>query len=127
MQGTFTRCLFIFLLFWSCFFSCFRGVQALGNAIERASGSEIEGLILDSTGAAVAGAEIILRQISATREWRTSSDSAGRYVFHAVADGQYTISVTAKGFAVAEKRVTVAGQNAVINLTLSPSAVSESV
>jgi iron complex outermembrane recepter protein len=123
MHKKFIRCLSLISILWSCLLS----VQALGNASEQTSGSEIEGVILDSTGAAVAGAELVLRRISAVQEWRASSDSAGRFVFHTVADGQYTIRVSAKGFAVAEKRVTVAGQNAVVNLTLSPSAVSESV
>jgi iron complex outermembrane receptor protein len=92
-----------------------------------ATGFDIEGMILDSTGAAVAGAEVVLRQTGATREWRARSDLAGRFVFHSVADGQYSIRVSATGFATTEQRMTVAGQNAVITVTLSPSAVSESV
>jgi iron complex outermembrane receptor protein len=92
-----------------------------------AAGSEIEGVIVDPAGAAVAGAEVVLRQTDAMREWRTRSDSAGRFIFHSIADGQYTIHVAAHGFAVSEQRVTVAGQNAMMTVTLSPSMVSESV
>jgi iron complex outermembrane recepter protein len=92
-----------------------------------ASSFEIEGVILDLSGAAVAGAEVVLRQTSTRQEWRTTSDLAGRFFFNSVADGQYTMRVNAQGFATTEQRVTVAGQNAVMTVTLSPSAVSESV
>jgi iron complex outermembrane recepter protein len=88
---------------------------------------EIEGVILDATGAAVAGAEIVLRPIAEAGEWNTRSDSTGRFVFHSVADGQYSIRVSAAGFTVAEQRVTVAGQNASITLTLALASVSEAV
>ncbi len=92
-----------------------------------ATGADIEGVILDSTGAAVAGAEVVLRQTATMREWRARSDSEGRFVFNSVADGQYMIRVGAQGFAAAERRLTVTGQNAVITITLSPLGVSESV
>jgi iron complex outermembrane recepter protein len=98
-----------------------------GTRVANTAGSEIEGVILDSTGATVAGAEVVLRQTATTREWRTRSDSAGRFLFHSMTDGQYTIRVSAQGFAAAEQLVTVAGQNAVMTVKLSPSAVSESV
>jgi iron complex outermembrane recepter protein len=92
-----------------------------------ATSFEIEGVILDSTGAAVAGAEIVLRPIVGTGEWRTRSDSAGRFVIYAVADGQYSIRVSAPGFSETKQRVTVVGHNTVLTVTLSPATVSDSV
>lgn len=92
-----------------------------------ASSSEIEGVILDPTGAAVAGAEAVLRQTAANQEWRAHSDTSGRFVFRSLTDGQYTIRVSARGFSEAERRVTVAGQNVVLTITLAPATVSEAV
>ena len=93
----------------------------------QAGSYDLEGTILDSTGAAVAGAEVVLRPAAGAREWRILTDSAGRFVLHAVPDGQYSIRVGAAGFTAAEQRVTIAGQKSVITVTLSPAAVSESV
>ena len=92
-----------------------------------ATGFEIEGMILDSTGAAVAGAKAVLRPIAGAGEWRAHSDSTGRFVIHSVTDGQYSIRVIAPGFSETEQRVTVAGQNVVLTIRLAPATVSESV
>jgi iron complex outermembrane recepter protein len=51
----------------------------------------------------------------------------GRFVIHSVTDGQYSIRVIASGFSETEQRVTVAGQNVVLTISLSPATVSESV
>lgn len=91
---------------------------------------QINGTIVDSTGAAVAGAEVLLRLTvgagGETRERRTQSDASGRFVFVS-ADGQHLVRVSAQGFALWEQRVTVAGQNTAMTITLSPAAVSEAV
>jgi iron complex outermembrane recepter protein len=91
------------------------------------AGSDLEGAILDSSGAAVAGAEIVLRPVAGPGEWHTRSDSAGRFVFYSVAAGQYSIRVSAPGFATNELRVNVAAQNAAMTITLTPATVSESI
>jgi iron complex outermembrane receptor protein len=132
LQRTFIRCLSLLFILSSCSFATVageRGVIAgqIATSGVNAAGAEIEGVILDPTGAAVAGAEIVLRLIAGAGEWKTRSDSAGRFVFHSIADGQYSIHVSAPGFTLAERRVTVAGQNASITLTLAPASVSESV
>src|SRR5262245_28524900 len=67
-----------------------------------APGFEIEGTMLDSTGAAVGGAEAVLRPMAGAGEWRARSGSEGRFVIHSVPDGQYSIHVIAAGFSKAE-------------------------
>jgi iron complex outermembrane receptor protein len=84
-------------------------------------------VVVDSTGAAVTGAAVILRQAVGAREWQILTDSAGRFILHSVPDGQYSIRVSASGFTSAEQRVTIAGQKVALTITLSPAAVSASI
>jgi hypothetical protein len=57
--------------------SIFLPFCVLGPVAARATGFEIEGIILDPTGAAVAGAEAVLRPTAGAGEWRARSDSTG--------------------------------------------------
>lgn len=61
----------------------------------------VEGSVRDSSGAAVAGAEIGLRAGSTTLSRTT--DSSGSFVFDSLAESRGTVSVRAKGFGVVEK------------------------
>jgi iron complex outermembrane recepter protein len=92
-----------------------------------AQGLEIEGLVLDSAGAAVVGAEVVLRSVASRQEWFRESDASGRFVFSDLADGRFFLQITATGFAAARQQVTVAGQNVAITITLAPTIVSESI
>jgi iron complex outermembrane receptor protein len=132
LQRTFIRYLSLLFILWSCSFAA--GAQEPGISAGqvatpgvKAASSEIECVILDGASAAVTGAEAVLRQTAANQEWRARSDTAGRFVFRSVTDGQYTIRVSAPGFSEAERRVTVAGQNVVLTITLAPATVSEAV
>src|SRR5579884_4495877 len=62
--------------------------------------SSIEGTVTDSSGAAIAGAEIVLTNTQTGVVRSTRSDSSGRYSFPTVQPGEYSLSVTKQGFAV---------------------------
>ncbi|MGA2754511.1 MAG: carboxypeptidase-like regulatory domain-containing protein [Terracidiphilus sp.] len=92
-------------------------------------GGSVGGAIHDSTGAALSGATVTVRQTDtgATRTLVTGSD--GRYAAPSVPVGHYTISATHDGFQPQEQTgiVLVIGQSVQVNFTLSVSTVRETV
>ena len=104
---------------------------ALGAALAGAQivGGNVGGTIHDSTGAALAGATVTVRQTDtgATRTLVTGSD--GRYAAPSVPVGHYTISATHDGFQPEARTgiVLVIGQSVQVDITLGVSAVRETV
>ncbi len=96
----------------------------------RAQGVRVEGIVRDSSGAAIVGAQIEIhaKSYSAT----TASDSAGAFSFEHVPESSGTVVVTAKGFARLEKNWTIstsapAGNTARLEIALTPTPVTQSV
>ncbi|MGB7438626.1 MAG: TonB-dependent receptor [Candidatus Acidiferrum sp.] len=89
----------------------------------------ISGTVSDSSGAVVAGATITLTNTATGLALQTTSDSDGRYRFSAVRIGTYTLTAESKGFArVTQQNATLSiQQNMVVDFTLKPGNVSESV
>src|SRR5258706_14259959 len=58
----------------------------------------IQGTIKDQSGAMVAGAEVEVASPALLGAKKVTSDGSGNYRFAALPPGQYTITVTAKGF-----------------------------
>jgi hypothetical protein len=89
----------------------------------------ITGLITDPAGAAVAGAQVIVRSQSTGAAVHTSTTEAGNYAAPSLPAGVYDIAVTAAGF----KRATAASvevhstQTTTKNLVLEVGDVTESV
>ena len=67
-----------------------------GSANESAS-SHASGVVLDPSGAAIPGADVILRDASGTVA-ETKSDANGTFHFEKVRDGKYTVDIRAEGF-----------------------------
>jgi hypothetical protein len=90
---------------------------------------EITGLITDSSGAAVAGAEINLTNLSTNQVRQVSSTSAGTYTIPFVPPGQYKIEVKASGFktGTANNRTVQVGDVMRADFALEVGQVSESV
>ncbi len=90
--------------------------------------SEIQGLVLDSSGARIAAASLILRQPGAAGEWFASSDGEGRYLFSGIPSGNHTLEVLADGFSVVLKTVTLPpGGTLSLDVTLEPGTFTETV
>lgn len=90
--------------------------------------ANVQGVITDATGAAVAKAEVQLENLGTGARQSASSGSSGNYRFNSVAPGRYRISAQAPGFGT--RRVEMAlrtEQTAAVDLRLSTAAVNEQV
>lgn len=81
---------------------------------------QLQGRVLDPSGAAVAGAQITLTNLSTNSGIATSTTSSGDYLLVNVLPGTYRINVSAKGFSnLARTGITVAtGKIATVNLRM---------
>jgi hypothetical protein len=89
----------------------------------------ITGTILDSSGAAVSGAEVVATGADTHTVYTTTSTSTGAYRFLDLVLGTYNITVTAKGFKTANVTGVVVQINttASLDITLQPGEVKESL
>ena len=78
------------------------------------STATVNGIVTDSSGAAIPGAKIALRNIQTSVENTTVSNNAGAYSFFNVTPGEYSLEVTAQAF----------GPKQVPSLTLAVSQVA---
>ena len=89
----------------------------------------IGGTVIDKTGAAIAGAEVTLRNLAGSLTRTTVSNSDGAYVIPGLAGDSYDMTVSAKGFQkfTAKKIVLTVGEKARIDVTLNVGAITEEV
>ena len=87
------------------------------------------GTIRDQSGAVVPGAVVTLTNEGTALAASTTSGADGSYIFTPVRIGAYSVTSEAKGFKkVTQVHVTVdVQQRAVVDFTLAPGAVSETV
>jgi hypothetical protein len=93
------------------------------------SNAELSGLITDSSGAVMAGAQIKAVNMATNVPYSTISNGAGIYELPELLPGPYTISVTAPGFGALNRSGLVlnTGDHLTQNFVLKPGAVEESV
>lgn len=101
----------------------------LGSAVAQSDRGTIAGSILDSSGAAVAGASITITGADTGNTYKTMSTAEGVYHVADVQTGSYNITVEAPGFKVSqEKGVLVQiSTTSALNITLEPGNVKEEV
>jgi outer membrane receptor protein involved in Fe transport len=89
----------------------------------------ITGIVQDSTGAIVPGADIILTDTDTGLVLKGRADTNGIYTFSPIKIGNYTVSASAKGFeTTTQENVHLDVQQRLnVNLTLKPGSVSETV
>lgn len=88
--------------------------------------TRVEGLLRDSSGAAVAGAQVELH--AGSYSTTATSDSTGTFAFDNVPGISGTVVVTAKGFQPLEQKWTASAEGAAhLELTLTPSTLNQSV
>jgi hypothetical protein len=87
----------------------------------------ISGTVTDKSGAAVAGAEVVLTNVAGTLTRNTTTNTDGAYVIPGLPGDTYNISVTAKGFQKYQaKNVKLdVAQKSRIDITLAVGAVTE--
>lgn len=90
---------------------------------------EINGVVVDSTGAAISGADVTVTQEGTGLERKVQTDDSGNYVFPELPQGDYTVTVTKQGFKTqTTKGVKVAvGLAPRINVQMAPGEVQEAI
>jgi len=101
---------------------------AAGHAPAQSSGG-ISGTILDSSGGAVADAEVVATGVETHTVYTATSTSMGAYRFPVLALGTYDITVTAKGFKTAQVTGIIVEINttASLDIRLAPGEVKETL
>ena len=126
-----------FILFGGCIVKAFRSrsillliaVLCLPFASRAQDTGYIGGTVIDKTGAAIAGAEVTIKNLAGSLTRTTISNGDGAYVIPGLPGDTYDMTVTAKGFQkfVAKKVVLSVGEKARIDVTMNVGAVTEEV
>jgi hypothetical protein len=98
-------------------------------AMAQTNTASISGIVFDPSGAVVANASVMARQLNTSAERTVHTDQRGHYAFQQVVPGPYQVIVRHEGFQteVREGIVVTLGQEAVVNLSLSVGAVASEV
>jgi hypothetical protein len=98
-------------------------------AMAQRTTASISGTILDSSGASISNAEVIVVETATGTSTRNASDSRGSYVLSNLTPGQYKLQVQAPGFRsfFQDGIVLTVDQAASLNVTMVPGSASESV
>ncbi len=89
----------------------------------------IQGVVVDSTGALVAGAKVIARHDARGQARETASDEQGRFFLQSLQIGEYTLRATKEGFSPAQTAAfqVSLGQVVVQKLMLTVAGVTGSI
>jgi hypothetical protein len=90
--------------------------------------TSVRGDIVDGSGAAVPGVQVVVKQMDTGLTRMATSNSQGEYQFQQLAPGAYSVTVTATGFGVQTKRAEfLVSQPATLNFALSVKQVATTV
>jgi hypothetical protein len=98
---------------------------AFGQAVK----GTLLGTITDSSGAAVTGASVSIKETQTNLSFTTKTNEDGNYTFSSIQDGVYTVEVSLQGFKkVIQENIQVKVNTTVrVDLTLQIGAVTETV
>src|ERR1700678_89586 len=102
--------------------------NTIGGQFSLGAGS-IEGTVLDASGAAVANAEISVKNTGTGQVRSLTTDASGRYNVLSLLTGQYDVQATATGFkSVVRTGINIEiGTNALVNFSLPVGSVNTEV
>ncbi len=114
-----------------CFLATFLMLCVMSQSAafaQSATTGSINGTVVDSSGAVVPGATVTITDL-ATRDQRVlTSNAEGRFTVPFLKPDNFEVSATAQGLQSTKTTVQVlTGQQAAVNLTLSPNATSQTV
>lgn len=114
---------------WLGIFCLLSAVTMHPWALLSQSSASISGTVVDTTGAAVPEAQVVLKNAATNVEQSTITSSSGTYSLINVPPGNYLLEVKKTGFTTARATDVVLGvnQGANFNFTLSPGTVTQSV
>ena len=102
--------------------------MSIGMSAQTLTSSTVVGTVVDTSGAAVPGATIRIRQPETAAEANTTSGGAGDYRLPFLKPGEYDITAEAQGLAPATSHIRLlVGQEQSVTLTLGLQAVGQSV
>jgi hypothetical protein len=89
----------------------------------------LQGIVSDSKGAVVAGADVVIRNLETGQERNIKTNGDGRYDATFLPLGRYVVTASGTGFSkVAQENIEVTlNQTRVVDFTLNPSGVTEAV
>jgi hypothetical protein len=116
------------ILSWIAAFGMMLGLQAAGFA-QAVNNAQIHGIVLDPSGAAVTGAQVVATSDSTGSTESTVSGSDGSFVLADLQVGGYKLEVSASGFKkyVQTGIILEVGQNVQVNVSLKVGAASQVV
>jgi hypothetical protein len=79
------------------------------NLLRAQAATSLSGTITDSSGKGVPGATVSVKSAETGQTVEVQADAAGKYSVPQLAPGDYTVSISAQGFAVKASKVTVTG------------------
>ena len=105
------------------------GLMAVSAALAQVNTGTISGTVKDSSGAVIAGAKVTLLNEDTGIARNVQSDTAGRYTASSLGLGNYRVTGTQAGFQTEARTgiVLTVGQEAVVDLTLTVGAVTQTV
>ena len=114
---------------WAGFLLGLALVLALGlTPVKAQTGGTVSGVVTDSTGAVVVGANVSLIDSKTHSARNTTTNGAGRYVFTNVDPGPYDFTFSQTGFAVTKVRETVSvGMVTTVNVALKVGTTTQEV
>jgi iron complex outermembrane recepter protein len=91
--------------------------------------SRLTGIVLDQTGSTVVGAKVMVRNVTTGVTSAVDSDKSGHFAFDGLSDGNYEVTVDAKGFQpLTRNGITISsGQTVTADLELKVASRQESV
>ena len=98
-------------------------------ALAQLSSASLTGVVHDATGAVVANASVVLRNVDTGLDFPTTSNETGNYRFTNITPGRYTLKISAASFTskqVSEFTLAV-NQTATIDVSLAPGSTTEVV
>lgn len=104
-------------------------IGAAESSLCQTDDGRIAGLVMDTTGAVVPGATVIVRNERTGDERSVVSSPQGRFVVAGLKPSVYTVHATLPGFTPQEfsSQKVSAGQELVVDFSLKPAAQSESI
>jgi hypothetical protein len=102
---------------------------SVGMAFGQAITGTVTGSVLDSSGAAVAGANVVVTNLDTGITYTTSSGTEGFYTVPFVPPGRYSVKVESKGFktAISSGDLVDAGKATRVDFSVTPGSVRETV
>ena len=120
-------------LSWTVYSACLMGLllcfPTAGGAFAQVDQGAIIGVVTDSSGAAIPGAQVTVSETDTGLVLKAKTNSSGNYFFSPIKTGNYTVSASSPGFQTTEEKSIVVHVQDRLNipLQLKPGKVTETV